>query len=92
VADLERRPWAPWTAMAARARGDAGVLARCERALAASIRRGPPHEGGAALGDVPQIAQTAAVVEALAGSRSRTGRAARTRGAAFLRRWQLLAG
>jgi hypothetical protein len=92
VADLEQRPWAPWTAMAAWIRRDGDVLARCERALVASIRRAPPHRGGAELGDVPQIAQTAAAVEALAPLPSRAARAAVVRGTDFLRRWQLVPG
>jgi hypothetical protein len=92
VADLVERPFAPWTALAARARGDAATLARCERALAASVRREAPHAGGVDLAGVPQLAQTAAAVEALAGLPSRAAQAAVARGAAFLRRWQVRPG
>jgi hypothetical protein len=91
VADLERRAWAPWTAMAARARGDGETFARCERALVATIRTAPPHEGGASVTEVPEIAQTAIAVEALARSVSREARAAVRRGRAFLTKWQFRA-
>jgi AMMECR1 domain-containing protein len=89
VADLERRPWAPWTALAARELGDARVLARCERSLIASLRSSPPHQGGAAVTAVPEIALTAIAIEALAGLESRTAEAAVARGRSFLRRWQI---
>jgi AMMECR1 domain-containing protein len=88
--DLASRPWAPWTATAARARGDAALLARAERALAASLRRAPPHAGGVDATPVPEIALTAAAAEALGPSRSPAARAAAARARAFLERWQLL--
>jgi len=90
--DLADRPWAPWTAMAARARGEARILERCERALIASIRTGPPHAGGASITPIPELAQTAVVVEALLPSSSSAAKAAVQRARAFLRRWQLLPG
>lgn len=90
VADLERQPWAPWTVMAARARGDAAVLARGERGLCAQIRRRGPHEGGVGVTPVPELALTAVTVEALAPSSSAQARAGVARARAFLMRWQLL--
>jgi hypothetical protein len=89
VADLERRPWAPWTALAARELGDAKVIARCERALSDALRSSPPHQGGAAVTGVPEIALTAVSIEALAGLSSKSARNAVARGQAFLRRWQM---
>lgn len=87
VGDLDARPWAPWTAIAARARGDDGVLARCASALEASIRAAPPHRGGCSARAVPEIALTAVTVEALASLPA--ARAAVRRGRAFLRAWQV---
>ena len=89
VADLARRPWAPWTAMAAQRMNDAATLERSARALIESLRREGPHRGGATVTAVPEIALTAVAVEALAPLRSREARAACTRGRAFLERWQL---
>jgi AMMECR1 domain-containing protein len=89
VADLERRPWAPWTALAARVLGDAKVMARCERPLIDALRLSSPHPGGASVTDVPEIALTAVSIEALVGLRSRASRSAVARGRAFLLRWQL---
>lgn len=90
VRDLEARPWAPWTVMAARARGDAEVLERGERALVDSIRTRAPYQGAADVTPVPEVALTAAVGEALAGSRSRAAVAARKRARSFLLGAQLL--
>jgi hypothetical protein len=87
VRDLETRPWAPWTAIAARARGDAAVLARCAPALVASIRDAPPHEGGCSARPVPETALTAVTVEALAPLPA--ARPAVRRARAFLRAWQI---
>lgn len=89
VADLEHRPWAPWTALAARTLGDAKVIARCERPLVDALRSSSPHEGGAGVTGVPEIALTAVSIEALAGLRSKAARSAVARGRDFLRRWQL---
>jgi AMMECR1 domain-containing protein len=87
VRDLDVRPWAPWTAIAASARGEDGVLARCASALDASIRAAPPHRGGCSARPVPEVALTAVTVEALAplpGARAGVRRAR-----AFLRAWQV---
>jgi AMMECR1 domain-containing protein len=92
VASLEREPWAPWTVLAARARGDGAVIERAEPALVSSIRKFSPHVGGvsahAATG-VPEIAITALTAEALAASPDRAARAAVARARAFLQRWQI---
>ena len=66
VDDLATRPWAPWTVIAAKARGDAAVQERARQALAGSIRLRPPGVGGCAATVVPETALTALVVEALA--------------------------
>ena len=105
VADLARQPWAPWVTMAAWRLRDADVLARCERALVDSVRTRAPHAGGveenlalptAARGasavTVPQIAQTAVSVEALALLGTKAARSAAARGRAFVQRWQLTPG
>ncbi len=84
VANLESSPWAPWTAMAARAIGDSATLARSERALSDSIRTAAPYRGGANVRSIPELALTAAAVEALRPSRDRRARAAVQRGRAFL--------
>jgi AMMECR1 domain-containing protein len=87
VKDLEVHPWAPWTGIAAHARGEHGVLARCALALEASIREAPPHRGGCSARPVPEVALTAVTVEALAplpGARAGVRRAR-----AFLRAWQV---
>jgi AMMECR1 domain-containing protein len=90
VRDTERRPFAPWTLIAARARHDAATEERLTRALTHHVRARPPHEGGAELSRVPEIALTAVAVEALLPSRDPKARAAAARGQEFLRRWQLL--
>jgi AMMECR1 domain-containing protein len=89
VTDLELRPWAPWTALAARARGDGEVLARTAAPLVASVRAEPPHSGGVSPTTVPECALTALVAEALAGVPGKPARAAAARACLFLRRWQL---
>ncbi len=90
VRDLESRPFAPWTLIAARARDDAATEQRLTRALADHLRAHPPHAGGAAVARVPEVALTAVAVEALLPSRDSQARAAVARGQEFLRRWQLL--
>jgi hypothetical protein len=87
VRDLDVRAWAPWTAIAARARGDAAVLARCAPALVASIRDRAPHAGGCSARPVPETALTAVTVEALAPLAA--ARASVRRARAFLRAWQI---
>lgn len=97
VRGLEREPWAPWTAMAARARGDVAVLERTLPPLVGSVRADAPHAGGVCMPShrpeaVPELALTAVVVEALApsASRSREVTQATVRARRFLRRWQCL--
>ena len=97
VGGLAAEPWAPWTAMAARARGDVAVLERALPPLIDSVRAAAPHAGGVCMpkhrpGAVPEIALTAIVVEALEGSCSSSRPAARAveRARRFLRRWQCL--
>jgi AMMECR1 domain-containing protein len=97
VRALEREPWAPWTAMAARARGDVAVLERALPPLVDSVRAAAPHAGGVCMpgqrpGAVPELALTAVVVEALSPSASRSRAVARAilDARRFLRRWQCL--
>jgi hypothetical protein len=92
VEDLERRAWAPWTCLAARARGDASVLEKTTGTLIASVRKAPPHAGGAGTLPIPEIALTALTVEALAPSTARDARAAVRRAREFLGTWQLVPG
>ncbi len=66
VDDLANRPWAPWTVIAAQARGDATAQERARQALTSSIRLRPPGVGGCSATAVPETALTALVVEALA--------------------------
>ena len=87
VLDLDARPWAPWTALAAKARGDEAVLGRTVAALAASVRASAPHAGGVEGTGVPQLALTAICAEAMSHVREARPRADAAR--AFLRRWQL---
>jgi AMMECR1 domain-containing protein len=92
VRDLDVRAWAPWTAIAAHARGDASVLARCASTIEQSIRPAPPHAGGcerttAPSRTVPETALTALAVEAL--SPLGAARVARRRACDFLRRQQI---
>jgi AMMECR1 domain-containing protein len=89
VDDLAERPWAPWTAIAASARGDRDVLAPAARAIADVLRTAPPHRGGASVTPIPEVALTAVSVEALAHHRAPWARAAAERGRAFLRAMQL---
>jgi AMMECR1 domain-containing protein len=89
VADLDARPFAPWTALAALARGDRAIHARIARTLVAAIAA----RGGVASGSVPELALTALTVEALAaGPATSEARAAVARGRAFLARWQFVPG
>lgn len=85
VRGLEVDPWAPWTALAARVRGDAEVLSRAESALVASV-----GSDGAVLGPGGrEVARTAVVVEALAPFTSNEAKSAAERAVGFLRRVQL---
>jgi hypothetical protein len=90
VLDLDARPWAPWTAIAAHARGDAVVLARTARALADRVRPRAPHAGGCDTTAVPEVALTALAAEALRLAPGREARAALERARSFLLRWQLV--
>ncbi|MES1178045.1 MAG: AMMECR1 domain-containing protein [Myxococcales bacterium] len=87
--NLEAEPWAPWTAIAARARGDGETLARAVRALIAAVRERGPHTGGVGPGSVPEIARTAATVEALHGIETNEARAARALARSFLLKHQI---
>lgn len=87
--DLERNPWAPWTAMAAERVGDARVLARATRALVDSVRKHPPYRGGVGPGAMPELALTAVVVEALSARTDASSRRAVVAAREFLSRWQI---
>ena len=76
VDDLANRPWAPWTMIAAKARGDAKTQERARQPLTSSIRLRPPGVGGCAATVVPETALTALVVEALAPGVNATERTA----------------
>jgi hypothetical protein len=85
VRGLEADPWAPWTAIAARVRGDAAIFDRCEGALVAVV-----GEDGAVMGPYgPEVARTAATVEALEPFQSQAAREAAGRACGFLIRCQL---
>jgi AMMECR1 domain-containing protein len=90
VADLDRHPFAPWTLIAADARGDRAVRARVSRAVATALRKDTPHHGAVTLTSMPETAVTALAVEALARCRAPWARAAVARGREFLGRMQLL--
>jgi AMMECR1 domain-containing protein len=88
--DLHTRPWAPWTVLAARSREALSSVTPALRALVASIRRTPPHEGGCAATPIPETALTALVVEALDGIDDIEARESAARACSFLRHRQLL--
>jgi AMMECR1 domain-containing protein len=89
--DLEAKPWAPWTAIAARARDEPATLERTLPTLVASVREDEPNRGGADVTKIPELALTAIALEAIAPARTKEARAALARGRAFLRRWQVRA-
>ncbi|HEY4104259.1 MAG TPA: AMMECR1 domain-containing protein [Polyangiaceae bacterium] len=89
VRNLESQPWAPWTAIAAKARGDGETLTRAANALIAAVREREPHLGGVGPGTLPELARTAATIEALSGLDTTEARAACARARAFLLRHQL---
>jgi AMMECR1 domain-containing protein len=91
VENLTDRAWAPWVLLAARARGDAGVIEPVARAVIDSLRRAGPHTGGCSVAEVPETAVTALAVEALDGLPDAAARGAVARGRAFLVDRQLLA-
>jgi len=86
---LEVEPWAPWTALAARARADGETFARAAAALVASVPEHGPHVGGVGPNSVPELARTAATVEALLTVDSSAARSARARARGFLLQQQL---
>ena len=88
---LENEPRAPWTALAARARGDEATHARVARTLARWLPSSAPYAGGARAGALPEVALTALVVEALEGATERSARSARTRALHFVKTQQHLA-
>jgi AMMECR1 domain-containing protein len=88
VADLDARPWAPWTLLASRAIGASDVRRRCRATVLASIRSSRPYRGGVVLRSVPEIALTALAIEAVAGEKGSAAAIARARD--LLRRAQIL--
>jgi hypothetical protein len=90
VADLARRPFAPWTLLAAHGLGDHAVRLRAARAVASAIRKEAPHRGGASITPTPETALTALAIEALARHEARWAREAVARGREFLGAMQLL--
>jgi len=93
VQDLDRRPWAPWTLLAALAKNDDAILARCVGPLLASIRPHGPHAGAVVATGTPEVAVTALTVEALSHARRTNDVRRALRGArSFLARSQLLPG
>ena len=91
IADLEVRPWAPWTVLALADR-QGGVESRAVEALVASVRADPPHRGGVSMTPIPEVALTALTVEALRSVRpTQPVRAAIERGMAFVLAWQVTA-
>jgi hypothetical protein len=87
VHDLERAPWAPWTARAASALGDVRMRAICVRHLVISLNRLDVH-GCTVEMPAPPIARVAATVEALAGEDSEEVLQALEAARAYLTRWQ----
>jgi hypothetical protein len=87
--NLEAEPWAPWTALAAKAQGDGQTLARAAAALIAAVPEHGPHVGGVGPSTVPELARTAATVEALLVVDSADARAACSRARAFLLKHQI---
>ena len=90
VDDLARHPFAPYTALAARAIGDEPAYRRAAAAVAAFVRRRAPHRGGASATELPETALTAVAAHALSGSRAH--RRAHADALAFVRARQLLPG
>jgi hypothetical protein len=86
---LEVEPWAPWTALAAKARGDGATFARATEALIAAVPEHGPHIGGVGPNSVPELARTAATVEALLTVDSAAARSARARARSFLLQHQM---
>lgn len=90
VEDLARHPFAPYTALAARTRGDEPACRRATTEVASFVRQTAPHRGGASATALPETALTAVAAHALAGSRPH--RAAHADALAFVQARQLLPG
>jgi hypothetical protein len=90
VTDLDVHPWAPWTLLAADARGDRTVRERAARGLVDGLRAHAPHRGAGTITEVPEIALTSLAVEALARQPSPWARAAVKRARQFIGRTQLV--
>jgi hypothetical protein len=86
---LDNEPWAPWTLMAARRRGDTSAVEKCVHAVLGSVRREAPHRGGSSRTALPELALTALAAESLVDLSSREARRARREMRAFLSRWQI---
>lgn len=85
VRGIDTEPWAPWTSIAARARGDTATRVRLEAILADSV----DMRGAVSGPNGPETARTAVVVEALAPFTSPLSRSASERACNFLQTVQL---
>jgi AMMECR1 domain-containing protein len=90
VADLDAHPWAPWTLLAADARGDLRVRERAARALVAGLRPEAPYRGAGTITAIPEVALTALAVEALATHPAPFSGAAARHARSFIARTQLV--
>jgi AMMECR1 domain-containing protein len=90
VSDLDAHPWAPWTVLAADARGDLRVRERAARALVAGLRTQAPYRGAGTITAIPEVALTALAVEALSRHPAPWARAAVTHARSFIARTQLV--
>jgi len=91
VRSLEREPRAPWIALAAAEREDWSTYERAATALAAHVIEHGPHQGGVpSSADLPELALTAIVVEALAHAKTQPLQRALRLAHTFLERQQLL--
>jgi hypothetical protein len=88
VRDLDSSSWAPWTLLAAEARGDRVIFERAAEGLVQAVRADAPHRGGVGPG-VPEIARTAVTMECLCRVPSRAARNAVGRARQFLLEQQL---
>ncbi len=90
--DLERQPWAPWTVLGLRARGEpAAACMRAVTGLVVAVRDEAPYRGAVFVTKLPEVAITALTVEALLAYPEVEGaRDAVERARDFLRRQQLL--
>ncbi|MBV8761588.1 MAG: hypothetical protein JO257_30110 [Deltaproteobacteria bacterium] len=67
VEDLARHPFAPYTALAARACADQAAVRRATGALVPFLRHAAPYRGGATATALPETALTAVAAHALVG-------------------------